>query len=94
MAEKTEADFEKLRGEMSQLRADLAKIADTMQGLVRHGTDEAFGKAKQSTQRIQDEVKKKAESLAQEIEERPVGAAVTAFSIGLVLGLLLSGRRA
>lgn len=94
MTEKTETDFEKLRADMTQLRADLAKIADTMQGLVRHGKAEAFSKAQESTQRIQDEVKKRAESLAQEIEERPVGAAVTAFSIGLILGLLLGGRRA
>ncbi|HEY6335346.1 MAG TPA: hypothetical protein VI113_05615 [Alphaproteobacteria bacterium] len=94
MTEKTETDFEKLRGELAQLRADLGKIADTMQGLVRHGKTEVFGKAQQSAERIQDEVKKRAESLVHEIEERPVGAAVAAFSIGLILGMLLGGRRA
>jgi len=94
MTEKAETDFEKLRGELAQLRADLGKIADTMQGLVRHGKAEVFGKAQQSTERIKDEVKKRAESLAHEIEERPIGAAVTAFSIGLILGMLLGGRRA
>ncbi|HYB08605.1 MAG TPA: hypothetical protein VEJ16_02915 [Alphaproteobacteria bacterium] len=94
MAEKTDMDFEKLRGELAQLRADLANITTTMQGLLRHGTDEAVSKARQSTERVQDEVKKRVESLAHEIEERPVGAAVTAFSVGLILGLLLGGRRA
>jgi ElaB/YqjD/DUF883 family membrane-anchored ribosome-binding protein len=94
MTEKIDTDFEKLRGELAQLRADLAKIADTMQGLVRHGKAEAVSKAQQSARRIQDEVKKRAENLVQEIEERPIGAAVTAFSIGLILGMLLGGRRA
>jgi ElaB/YqjD/DUF883 family membrane-anchored ribosome-binding protein len=94
MTSGTEADVKTLRDEMAQLRTDFAKIRDTLQNLVRHGTADAVGKAQQSAQRVQDEVKKIGQSVGQEIEKRPIAAALTAFSVGLILGMLFSGRRA
>ncbi len=89
----TEADLNALRAEVAQLRTDFAKISDTLLNLARHGKAEAFEKLKDSTEDLRDHVKKKTESLTREIEERPVAAALTSLTVGLILGALFAGRR-
>ncbi len=89
----TESDIKTLRAEMAQLRDDLAKISDTMQGAIRHGGAEAMQKAQHSAHQAQEKAKRATQSVVEEIEERPVTAALAAFSAGLVLGMLFSARR-
>jgi ElaB/YqjD/DUF883 family membrane-anchored ribosome-binding protein len=92
MAEQTEADFRTLQAEVSQLRSDLAKLGDTLQSIARHGGAEMAGKLRNSALGVKDEAARAAETLAREIEERPVGTAVAAFAVGVVLGMLVSRR--
>ncbi len=94
MSNGTEADLKMLRGEMAELREDIAKIGATMQDMVRHGGAEAMQKAQRSAEQAQERVKRTAQSVVDEIEERPVTTALAAFSAGMVLGMLFSGRRA
>ena len=92
MAEQIDADLQALRGEIGQMRSDLAKLSETLQALIRHGGSEALDKLRQSTERVKEEVKKTGQTLSDEIEARPVAAAAAAFVAGLVLGALF-GRR-
>jgi len=89
----TEADIKALQDEIKELRADLASMTQTLRDLVRHGSAEAAAKARESGEKLWDEAKKRASGLTEEIEEKPVTAAVTAFSIGVLLGMIFSGRR-
>ena len=59
---------------------------------VRHGGAEATAKMRESGEKLWGEAKRRAGGLADEIEEKPVTAAVTAFSIGVLLGMIFSGR--
>jgi len=93
MTERTQEDLKTLREEMAQLRADLGKIGDTLQNIVRHGSKEAVGSATQTAEKLREEVTNKTRRLAHEIEQRPLTAALTAFGLGLILGMLLKLRR-
>ena len=89
----TEADIKALQAEISALRAEFANISDTLRDLARHGSAEAAQKARESGEKLLDEAKKRVSGISSEIEEKPITAAVTAFSIGVVLGMIFSGRR-
>jgi ElaB/YqjD/DUF883 family membrane-anchored ribosome-binding protein len=89
----TEMDIKALQAEIKDLRADLASLTETLRDLVKHGGAEATAKVRESGEKLWDEAKKKASGLAEEIEDKPVTAAVTAFSVGVLLGMIFSGRR-
>ena len=89
----TEADIKALQADIAELRADLGNLTETLRDLVRHGGAEATAKMRESGEKLWGEAKKRASGFAEEIEEKPVTAAVTAFSIGVLLGMIFSGRR-
>jgi ElaB/YqjD/DUF883 family membrane-anchored ribosome-binding protein len=89
----TDEDIKALQAEIKELRADFANVSETLRDLVRHGGAEAAAKARESGEKIWDEARKHVHDVAHEIEAKPVPAAITAFSIGLVIGMLFSGRR-
>ena len=93
MATGTEADIKALREEIQELREGFTSVRDTLRDLARHSSAEAATKARESGERLLNEAKRRANGLSHEIEEKPVTAALTAFSIGMLLGLIFSGRR-
>lgn len=93
MATEIETDLNQLRSEVTHLRADISRIAETLQSLARHGVAGVADRAHKTADGLQDAVASKAAGLIQEIEEKPVTAAVTSFALGVFLGTLFSGRR-
>jgi ElaB/YqjD/DUF883 family membrane-anchored ribosome-binding protein len=93
MAASTESDITTLQADIQQLRTDLAKMATTIRDVAGTGIAKAGDKAQASAEKVWIEVKRQAQQVGQEIEERPFASALVAFSTGLVLGLLLSARR-
>jgi ElaB/YqjD/DUF883 family membrane-anchored ribosome-binding protein len=93
MAESTAEDLRTLRAELANLRADLGRISDTLKDTVRHGRDEAVGKAHDAAEKLQDEIGRRTQRLSQEIEQKPLTAVFTAFGLGIVLGLLFRRHR-
>ncbi|MDE1903772.1 MAG: hypothetical protein KGI46_07940 [Alphaproteobacteria bacterium] len=87
------SEVENLRAEIRQLQNDLAGLADSVRGVVRAGKAEAVGRVSDTADKAWSEAKGMAESLSQQIEEKPLTALVSAFSIGMLLGLLFTGRR-
>ncbi|GEM_PF-361545 len=86
-------EIESLRSEIRQLQVDLAALSDSMRGVLRAGKDEAIGRVSDSADKAWNEAKEMAEGLMREIEKKPLTALVSAFSIGMLLGMLFSGRR-
>jgi ElaB/YqjD/DUF883 family membrane-anchored ribosome-binding protein len=87
------ADISALEAEIKRLRSDVAKIAETMHEIAGNGIAGAQQQAEASTEKMWTEVKRQAENVGAEIENRPLAAALTAFGGGILLGLLLHGRR-
>lgn len=86
-------DIAALQSEIKQLRADFAKIAGTMREIASNRVSEAGQQMQQSSEKVWTEVKRQAGNVGREIEDRPVASALTAFGAGILLGLLLNGRR-
>lgn len=93
MSSATDSDLEALQAEIKKLRGDFASLNETVRDLLRHGGADALGKARESGERVWSEARRRVEGVAAEIEEKPVTSAVTAFGIGIVLGMLFSSRR-
>jgi ElaB/YqjD/DUF883 family membrane-anchored ribosome-binding protein len=86
-------DVAALQIEIQQLRADLAKIAGTIHEIASNRVTSAGQQMQASTDRVWTEVKRQADSVSREIEQNPIAAALTAFSAGVLLGLLLNRHR-
>jgi ElaB/YqjD/DUF883 family membrane-anchored ribosome-binding protein len=93
MADQLNTDVAALQAEINQLRADFAKIAATMREIASNSVAGAGQQVQASTDKVWTEVKRQADSVSREIEERPIAAALTAFSAGVLLGLFLNRHR-
>jgi ElaB/YqjD/DUF883 family membrane-anchored ribosome-binding protein len=93
MADATAEDLKTLRAEMANLRADLGRISDTLKDVVKHGREEAVGKATEAAEKLHAEIGKRTQRLTEEIEQKPLTAVFTAFGLGVLLGMIFHGRR-
>jgi len=93
MAASLQPDLAALQADLQQLRADFAKMTADVRSLANNGVSQASATAQQSAEKMWGEVRQKAQQVGQEIEERPFTSALAAFSTGLILGMLLHGRR-
>jgi hypothetical protein len=89
----TDTDTAALIAEMRQLRADFARVCDTVQGMAQQRGGEMLGGAQDAAAKLWDEARKHTNGLAREIEAKPVPAALGAFVLGMLLGALFSARR-
>ena len=94
MAVQPHTDIAALQTEIKQLRADFAQIAGTLRDLASSSVAAAGQSAQVSTEKVWTEVKRRADSVSREIEEKPLAAALAAFGVGVLLGLLLNRHRA
>ena len=93
MAASTETDLATLQADIKQLRDDFAKMTTDVGVLASNGYTQASGKAQVSAEKLWGEVRRQAQNVTQEIEERPFASALASFATGLMLGLLLNTRR-
>jgi ElaB/YqjD/DUF883 family membrane-anchored ribosome-binding protein len=93
MAAPIENEFATLQADIKHLRADFAKMTADMRDIASNRVNQASGVAQESAEKMWGEVRRQAQSVTQEIEERPFASALAAFATGLVLGMLLNARR-
>ncbi len=93
MTTTADGDVKKLQAEIAQLREDVALLVQALGGAAREGGANAFSNAKARAGEIQDDIKDKIDSITRQIEDKPVASSLTAFAIGVVLGMLFGSRR-
>jgi ElaB/YqjD/DUF883 family membrane-anchored ribosome-binding protein len=79
--------------EMKQLRTDISRISEALVGVARHQANEAAARVRNAAEDGWSETKGAAAGVARKIEEQPLTASAIAFGIGMVMGMLLTGRR-
>ena len=93
MSTTTEKDVAALAAEIQQLRGDFVKIAELLQTTIRDAGGDAMQRARATGERAWAETKGKTEDIIEIIEKRPVASTAWAFGIGLLLGIIMHGRR-
>ena len=87
-----EADYDALRMELDQLRSDIAGLTRTLKDIGAGETGAAYEKVKQSAHKAQEQAAQTVGAVGHEIGERPFTSVITAFSVGLMLGMMFSRR--
>jgi ElaB/YqjD/DUF883 family membrane-anchored ribosome-binding protein len=83
----------RLSEEMSGLKAEFAKIAETVGDFIsQHGKD-AAARIQDTAEEGWHQAKKKIDCVNTKIHEEPVTAAAIALGIGILLGLIFGRRR-
>lgn len=93
MSDKQEPDVQALAGEIKHLREDFGRIGRVLEEFVRHRGSAAAAEASRTAGQAWEEVSKTAETAAQTLEKKPLATLAGAFGLGLLLGMLFSGRR-
>jgi len=92
-----------LKDELKQIRADFAELAQTLVAVSKSEAtdvrsrlqDEAekrIGQIRETVHAAKEKGVEGLESVRHTVEERPIASVVGAFSVGMVIGLLLKGR--
>jgi ElaB/YqjD/DUF883 family membrane-anchored ribosome-binding protein len=89
----TEIDVKSLQADIEQLRAELAGLTETIRDVAHDRATEAVAAARETGERVWTEAKQHLQSVAKEIEDKPLTATVAAFGFGVLLATLLRGRR-
>jgi len=92
MATATAPDVTRLQGELERLQSDLYAAIEKMRELSGGEWPNGHDSALATADRMWAEVKRQAEQVGHEIEERPLVSAVTALGAGIAIGMLFSGR--
>jgi ElaB/YqjD/DUF883 family membrane-anchored ribosome-binding protein len=93
MSTATENDVTALAAEMKQLRNDFKKIAEILQATVRDAGNDAMQQARARGEEAWTQARAKTDDIVQLIENRPVASTAAAFGIGMLLGMLMHGRK-
>lgn len=86
-------DVDQLKSELRNLRDDFSKIADILKDSARTRSAEAAGVIRERAERGWSEAKNTAQSVLEELEDRPIGTAMIVFAAGVLFGLMLGGGR-
>jgi ElaB/YqjD/DUF883 family membrane-anchored ribosome-binding protein len=87
-----DSDYETLRKELDQVRSDISALTSTLKDIAADQGTAAYETLRQSAQKAQEQAAKTAGALGHEIGERPFTSVLSAFSVGLLVGMLFSRR--
>lgn len=92
MDAENDADMEALREDLAQLRTDLSRIEETLKAIVSQRANETYDRVRGTAESMAREASEAVDSLGRDIAARPLTNVATAFSVGVLLGMLF-GRR-
>jgi ElaB/YqjD/DUF883 family membrane-anchored ribosome-binding protein len=93
MATPIKSEVTALQHEIERLQSGLDAAIETMRRLTGDELPNGHDAALASAEKMWTGVKRQAEQVGHEIEQRPLVSALAAFGVGIAIGLLLCGRR-
>lgn len=91
--EATSQDVQALRDELGQLRKDLSAMAGTLKGMAGDLGADTLDRVRETASKVRARAESAAGDVTDTIEQRPLLSIVTAFVIGLLLGVLFGRQR-
>ena len=88
-----DGDVQALRAELKNLRADFSKVTELLKDTARNRGAEAADRLRATAERGWSEAKGTAQTVLEEMEERPLATVAGVFVAGVLFGLLLGSRR-
>lgn len=86
-------DIQALRNELGQLRKDLSAMAGTMKDMAEELGADTLERVRNTASKVRARAESAAGDVTETIEQRPFLSIVTAFVIGLLLGVLFGRQR-
>ena len=84
---------DRLIEEIRQLRSEFNRVSDELTQDVRRQTGEAARRVRSAAEDTWDDAMDGAAGMARRIEDQPLASTAIAFGVGILLGMLLLGRR-
>ena len=91
-AQDTKRDADQVRVDIEKLKADIAALTDSLKTLAGDVGVEGASAVRAAGQKTREHVNQAAETVEQQIVERPFSSVLVAFGVGLLLGKLLDRR--
>lgn len=89
MATSTDKELQQLREEFSNLKDELASIAETVGRIASSATEEGQQRVHAAADRTRQHAQQTLGAFEREVEERPMTSIAAAMGIGFILGRLL-----
>ena len=89
----TAKDTEALRQELERLREDFAQMGKTMKSLANDVGSDAMARMRDASEQAKLRAGQAADTVTHTIEERPLVSLLSAFIVGLILGILFGRQR-
>ena len=87
-----EIDYETLRKELNQVRSDIMALTSTLKEVAAQQGSAAYESVHKSAQKVQEKAAQTVGAVGHEIGQRPFTSMLSAFSVGLLIGILFSRR--
>lgn len=87
-----EASIADVREDLDQLRADFARLLETVGKTARHSVKGAAGEAESAAGEVSDWAEGQYLTLRESIREQPITACAIAAGVGVILGQILLRR--
>lgn len=81
-----------LKADLAAVKADLAKLMDTLERTARHGANGAAGEAEAAIDEVTEWAESQYETLRESIRAQPLAACAIAAGVGALLGQILLRR--
>lgn len=86
-------EAEALRQDIDRLREDFAQMGKTMKAFANEVGSDAVAKMRDASGQAKVRAGQAADAVSQTIEERPLVSLLSAFVVGLILGILFGRQR-
>lgn len=86
-------DVDRLRGEMNEIRKDLATLTYAVRDFGTEKSQEALDKLERYGKRARKQMRRTERRIEHQVEERPIVSLVAAFGIGFLFAKLLDAGR-
>lgn len=87
-----EPSLSDVKSDVDQLRADFARLLDTLGKTASHSVKGAKGDAETAAGEVSDWAEEQVSSLRESIREQPITALAIAAGVGVILGQILLRR--